>query len=64
MTLNTLRLAIAIVLGFLLTPSIAGEAQLQGPVYRIGFLRNGPPPQTFIEGFQQGLRELERRPFM
>jgi putative ABC transport system substrate-binding protein len=58
MTLNTLRLAIAIVLGFLLTPILADEAQQQGPVYRIGFLRNGPPPQTFMDGFQQGLREL------
>jgi putative tryptophan/tyrosine transport system substrate-binding protein len=26
--------------------------------YRIGFLRNGPPPQTFIDGLRQGLREL------
>jgi len=25
---------------------------------RIGFLRAGPPPAAFIEGFQQGLREL------
>jgi hypothetical protein len=27
-------------------------------VYRIGFLRNGPPPETFIEGLRTGLREL------
>src|SRR6516225_9090144 len=27
-------------------------------VYRIGFLRNGPPPETFIGGFRQGLREF------
>jgi len=50
---------------FLLT-SLAGVfaapltamAQPAGKVYRIGFLRNGPPPTTFIEGFRQGLREL------
>src|SRR5262249_39447551 len=28
------------------------------PVYRIGFLRNGPPPQTFMGGFRQGPREF------
>jgi hypothetical protein len=25
---------------------------------RIGFLRVGPPPATFIDGFRQGLRNL------
>ncbi len=29
-----------------------------GKVYRIGFLRAGQPPVTYIEGFRQGLREL------
>ncbi|HSE04094.1 MAG TPA: ABC transporter substrate binding protein, partial [Methylomirabilota bacterium] len=24
----------------------------------IGFLRSGPPPQAFLDGFRQGLREL------
>ena len=28
-----------------------------GKVYRIGFLREGPPPQSFVEAFRQGLRE-------
>ena len=28
-----------------------------GKVYRIGFLRAGPPPKTWVEAFQQGLRE-------
>ena len=34
------------------------EAQQAGKVNRIGFLRVGPPPTTWIEGFRQGLREL------
>jgi putative tryptophan/tyrosine transport system substrate-binding protein len=41
----------------LLAPLAAG-AQQAGRVYRIGFLRAGPPPATFIEALQQGLREL------
>ena len=45
-------------LAWALAPPIAAEAQQGGKVYRIGFLRNGPPPKTFIEGFRQGLREL------
>jgi len=35
-----------------------GDTQQTGRIYRIGFLRNGPPPETFIEGLRQGLREL------
>jgi|RhiMetdeSRZDD1v2_1073273.scaffolds.fasta_scaffold17986_7 ABC-type uncharacterized transport system substrate-binding protein len=49
---------------FLLT-SLAGvvhaplaAAQQAGSSSRIGFLRVGPPPKTWIEGFRQGLREL------
>jgi putative tryptophan/tyrosine transport system substrate-binding protein len=57
MTLSVLRLAIVFVLS-LLAPILAAEAQPAKPVYRIGFLRNGPPPETFIGGFRQGLREL------
>ncbi len=37
-------------------PPVA-EAQQPGRVHRIGFLRNGLPPATFIDGFRQGLRE-------
>jgi putative ABC transport system substrate-binding protein len=37
---------------------LAAHAQQAERVYRVGFLRNGPPPKTFIEGFRQGLREL------
>jgi putative tryptophan/tyrosine transport system substrate-binding protein len=53
------RHCIVLLLASLLaTPSLVAMAQQDGKVYRIGFLRNGPPPQTFIEGFKQGLREL------
>ena len=58
LALSKLRLAIVLVLGTLLTPVFAVEAQQARPVYRIGFLRNGPPPESFIGGFRQGLREL------
>jgi putative ABC transport system substrate-binding protein len=34
------------------------ESQQAGRIYRLGFLRNGPPPETFMAGFRQGLREL------
>jgi putative ABC transport system substrate-binding protein len=40
----------------MLAPLAAG-AQQAGRVYRIGFLRAGRPPTTFVEAFQQGLRE-------
>src|SRR5262245_11479928 len=36
---------------------LATGAQQASKVHRIGFLRVGPPPATFIQGFQQGLRE-------
>jgi len=35
-----------------------GGAQGAVKVYRIGFLRVGPPPRSFIEPFRQGLRKL------
>src|SRR5688572_3438951 len=34
------------------------ETQQTGRIHRIGFLRNGPPPDTFIAGLWKGLREL------
>ena len=37
---------------------IAARAQQAGKVPRIGFLRVGTPPATFIEPFRNGLREL------
>jgi putative ABC transport system substrate-binding protein len=36
---------------------LAAHAQQTGKTYRIGFLRVGPPPKHFVEGFHQGLRE-------
>lgn len=47
-----LLLALAI-----LTAPLSAEAQPTGRIYRIGFLRDGPPPETFIEGLRKGLRE-------
>jgi putative tryptophan/tyrosine transport system substrate-binding protein len=37
---------------------IAGSAQEVGKIRRIGFLRVGEPPATFIDGFRRGLREV------
>ena len=37
---------------------LGAQAQEAGKVKRIGFLRVGPPPAAFIDGFRQGLREL------
>ena len=37
---------------------IAALAQEPGKIRHIGFLRVGPPPAAFIDGFRQGLREL------
>jgi putative ABC transport system substrate-binding protein len=46
------------VLGGAATASPLGaQAQQTGKTYRVGFLRVGLPPQTFIEGFRRGLRE-------
>jgi putative tryptophan/tyrosine transport system substrate-binding protein len=36
----------------------AARAQVPNRVYRIGFLRIGPPPPSFIEPFRQGLKDL------
>ena len=43
--------------GGLLAAPLDGEAQQAGKIYRIGFLRAGQPPATYLDGFQQGLRE-------
>ena len=51
------RAFLGTVTGLLAAP-LAAQAQQLGKVYRIGFLRNGPPPETFIEGLRTGLREL------
>jgi len=36
---------------------IGAPARAAGKVYRIGFLRAGPPLKGYLDGFQQGLRE-------
>jgi hypothetical protein len=36
---------------------LAARAQ-QAPIHRLGFLRDGPPPPSFMEGFRRGLREF------
>jgi ABC-type uncharacterized transport system substrate-binding protein len=41
-----------------LAKPIAAVAEEAGKVRRIGFLRVGPPPAAFIDGFRQGLRDL------
>ena len=50
------RVFLATVAGGLLAAPLAAEAQ-QG-AKRIGFLRSGPPPESWVEGLQQGLRDL------
>ena len=37
---------------------LAAGAQRAAKVHRIGILRVGPPPPSFIEPFRKGLREL------
>jgi putative ABC transport system substrate-binding protein len=46
------------VAGALLAAPPAADAQPAGKIPRIGFLRAGPPPKSWVEGFQQGLRDL------
>jgi len=48
---------VTLVLGLLVIPLAAG-AQQSDKIYRIGFLRLGPPPATWFENLQAGLREL------
>jgi len=54
--MRRIELAVILALGLLASP-LAAEAQQVGKVYRIGFLRSGHPPESYIEGLQQGLRE-------
>jgi len=55
--MRLIGLAVVLAVGLLGAP-LAAEAQQQTKVPRIGFLRAGPPPRDFVEGFGQGLREL------
>ena len=54
---NRLALMVVLALG-IPCALLAAEAQQAGKVNRIGFLRFGHVPPTYIEGFRQGLREL------
>jgi len=54
MTIERRTFLAAITGGLLAAPLSAGWAQ---QAKRIGFLRVGRPPQQFIAGFRQGLRE-------
>ena len=50
------RFLLATLAGGLAAP-LAADGQQAGKVYRIGFLRPGPPPKSFVDAFQHGLRE-------
>jgi len=52
------RQLIAALAGFVAAQPVAVRAQEPGKLKRIGFLRVGAPPASFIDGFRQGLREL------
>src|SRR5215471_12883465 len=54
--MRRIGLAVALTLGLTLAP-LAGEAQQQGRVYRIGFLAATPQPHL-SEAFSLGLRDL------
>jgi len=54
--MRLIGLAVALAVGLAFAP-LAAEGQQTGKVYRVGFLRNGPPPDTFIEGLRRGLRD-------
>ena len=43
--------------GAAMTWPLVARAQQSRPMRRVGFLRVGPPPPAFIDGFRQGMRE-------
>ncbi|HEV8532486.1 MAG TPA: ABC transporter substrate-binding protein [Methylomirabilota bacterium] len=51
------RTFLATIAGSLLAAPLPAEAQQGRKVYRIGFLRAGQAPKTWVEALQQGLRE-------
>jgi putative ABC transport system substrate-binding protein len=56
--MRLLRTTLAAMALVLLAAPPAGQAQPSGKIHRIGLLRVGAPPPTFIEPFRQGLREM------
>jgi putative tryptophan/tyrosine transport system substrate-binding protein len=52
------RTFIASMVGAVLSAPLAAKAQQGVKFRRIGFLRSGPPPESWVEGLQQGLRDL------
>jgi len=54
--MNRRRFLLTALAGALAAP-LTAAAQQPSKVYRIGFLRGGQPPETYVEGLQQGLRE-------
>jgi putative ABC transport system substrate-binding protein len=55
--MRLIGLAVVLALGLTLAPLVA-EAQPAEKTHRIGFLRVGQPPKPWVEGFLQGLRDL------
>jgi len=55
--MRLIGLAVVLAFGVFVRPLVA-DAQETGRVYRLGFLRDGPPPDTFIAGLRRGLRDL------
>ena len=51
------RVFLSAVTGGLLAAPLAAEGQQAGKVYRIGFLRAGQPPESYLDSFQEGLLE-------
>jgi putative ABC transport system substrate-binding protein len=51
-----------IIIGFLAIIVLAtvsqADAQQTGKVYRIGFVRTAAPPESYVEAFRQGLKDL------
>jgi ABC-type uncharacterized transport system substrate-binding protein len=54
--MRLIGLAVALALSLAIAP-VAAEAQQSAESRRIGFLRSGPPPKSWVEGLQQGLRD-------
>jgi putative ABC transport system substrate-binding protein len=52
------RREVVALLGWVAGWPLSARAQPVGKVGRIGFMRVGPPPPSFIDGFRQGLRDL------